>query len=193
MDVAAFVKPFLSSDELEEVRLWYRNLKHPPTHRLAICPRKRCGERAMRRTEDGSQIVFCDSCGWTCCELCLAKVEDSHEDCDPTAVVRLCRRYRRASDEIKSACEERWPWINNYAEAHFEDDLALKWVKENASRCPRCRVGIERSEGCFHMHCRECGTHFCYECGEELRQPYYGTHHCWEQNALNDRWFQFDD
>ena len=55
------------------------------------------------------------------------------------------------------------------------------WVQENANVCPNCRNAIERSEGCFHMNCTLCGTHFCYECGEEIFYPYYGTHHCWEE------------
>ena len=29
-----------------------------------------------------------------------------------------------------------------------------------------------------------CATHFCYECGQEIFYPFYGTHHCWEEQAM---------
>ncbi|KAM7193728.1 hypothetical protein V8F33_007662 [Rhypophila sp. PSN 637] len=35
--------------------------------------------------------------------------------------------------------------------------------------CPKCRTMIEKIDGCNHIHCTSCGTHFCYRCG---RAPY---------------------
>ena len=132
-------------------------------------------------------MVFCNTCGKAYCELCLNKNDDKscivqhgQHSCDETNILKLCRRYKHAKEEIKIKAEEKWHWLKEYASAR-EDDLSLSlWVSQNASSCPTCRAGIERIEGCFHMHCTLCGTHFCYECGEELRYPYYGTHHCWE-------------
>ena len=71
-------------------------------------------------------------------------------------------------------------WIKEYASSREMDASASLWVKEFASICPNCKNAIERSDGCFHMHC-VCGTHYCYECGEEIFYPFYGTHHCWER------------
>lgn len=31
--------------------------------------------------------------------------------------------------------------------------------------CPNCTTRIYRIEGCSHMKCRVCKTHFCYDCG----------------------------
>ncbi|KAM7190265.1 hypothetical protein V8F20_009772 [Naviculisporaceae sp. PSN 640] len=39
-------------------------------------------------------------------------------------------------------------------------------------RCPRCLIMVEKIEGCNHIHCVKCGTHFCYRCG---KAP-YGNH-----------------
>jgi len=83
------------------------------------------------------------------------------------------------NSKIKTACETKWPWLREYAAARYVEDSIINWVKNNASMCPGCRTGIERLEGCFHMNCTLCGTHFCYECGKELFPPFYGTHHCW--------------
>ena len=37
--------------------------------------------------------------------------------------------------------------------------------------CPKCRHGIQKSEGCDHMRCR-CGAEFCFICGAD----YQGKH-----------------
>jgi hypothetical protein len=67
------------------------------------------------------------------------------------------------------------------------DGEALQYVLENGQRCPNCQTGVERIEGCFHMKCPTCATHFCYECGTELFPPYYGTHLRWEDGGDTQR------
>ncbi|XP_033726495.1 uncharacterized protein DDB_G0292642-like isoform X2 [Pecten maximus] len=52
------------------------------------------------------------------------------------------------------------------------DKLLKSWAKVktgiewNAQQCPRCKVFIQRKGGCDHMTCKQCGTSFCYRCGE---------------------------
>ncbi|XP_060066313.1 uncharacterized protein LOC132546604 [Ylistrum balloti] len=53
------------------------------------------------------------------------------------------------------------------------DKLLKSWAKIktrgqdlNAQKCPRCKVFIQRNGGCDHMTCKQCGTSFCYRCGE---------------------------
>ena len=78
----------------------------------------------------------------------------------------------------------KWHWIKDYSQARldYEEQYAVDQYIEsgNAQRCPTCKAAIERSEGCFHMNCTNCGTHFCYECRDKIYPPYYGTHRCWE-------------
>lgn len=31
-------------------------------------------------------------------------------------------------------------------------------------RCPGCGLGTERRDGCLHMACPDCSTHWCYFC-----------------------------
>lgn len=46
------------------------------------------------------------------------------------------------------------------------DDLASVSLVVNDSRpCPRCGVFIHRAEGCSHMHCTHCGTHWDWNTG----------------------------
>jgi hypothetical protein len=106
--------------------------------------------------------------------------------CQPQGVMKFCRRYMAASKEIQGKCQERYPWIVSYSLFCQHDGEALQYVLENGQRCPTCQTGVERIEGCFHMKCPTCATHFCYECGTELFPPYYGTHHCWEEEEVRD-------
>lgn len=34
-------------------------------------------------------------------------------------------------------------------------------------QCPKCKIRVERNQGCDHMTCRF-GCHFCYRCGDEM-------------------------
>lgn len=56
-------------------------------------------------------------------------------------------------------CEE-------YKEMDSEDNkLFREYKKEHDVRdCPNCKVGIEKSEGCNHMECKNCGAHICWFC-----------------------------
>eukprot|EP00980_Cylindrotheca_fusiformis_P008631 scaffold1834_cov101-Cylindrotheca_fusiformis.AAC.2 len=137
------------------------------------------------------RLIFCDKCDKTWCELCLKRVyrnnnnnkttgskkkkkkkEDEDEDeqhtkenCESQRVLKFCRRYLRATDEQKELCQVKFPWITTYARARQEDIEAIRWIVENGQSCPSCTTGVERIEGCFHMKCPTCATHFCYECG----------------------------
>ena len=186
----------VSDDDRKKIFEWKYNLTYPYSHMLTQCPRKGCKSHGMRKVSSTllETMVFCDQCNVAFCELCIKKYKgreckDEHDChvCDEKLVLKLCRRYRNASNEIKIKAEEKWHWLKDYASSREEDISATLWVSENASRCPTCKTAIERIEGCFHMHCTMCGTHFCYECGDEIHYPFYGTHHCWEEgNLFND-------
>jgi hypothetical protein len=202
MLVIGCVKKLLPEEDMNKVRAWYKNLTQPPCWSLPQCMNKKCGkEGTMRRpTADNpihNHFVFCEECNVTWCELCLKKVlggkeaqryhydralqYHDEEECDPSLVIQFCQRYLASSDTIKAKCEARYPWIKIYANAQAHDAASMNWIQQHGQTCPLCKTGVERSEGCFHMQC-SCGAHFCYECGEELFPPYYGTHHCWERD-----------
>jgi len=35
------------------------------------------------------------------------------------------------------------------------------------ARCPHCRNGVDKTEGCNHISCK-CGNHFCYKCNSVI-------------------------
>ena len=168
-------------------------------------------DEIKRRTQvnalstSASSLITCDQCKKTWCELCLHRVEDGQEHehydrrgknsngsspstktnrCDPQTALKFCRQYLSASDEEQEEIQSKYPWIVSYAMFCEHDGAAVEYLQESGGqRCPNCRTGVERSEGCFHIKCLSCATHFCYECGDELFPPYYGTHHCWEEKG----------
>jgi len=58
----------------------------------------------------------------------------------------------------------------------MEELLTLKAISQDSQRCPRCHVTISRSEGCNHMKCTKCATHFCYKCGKILDSDHPYSH-----------------
>ncbi|KAJ8396258.1 hypothetical protein AAFF_G00021250 [Aldrovandia affinis] len=63
------------------------------------------------------------------------------------------------------------------------DKLLRHWAsviehgQRNAQKCPRCKIHIQRTEGCDHMTCTQCNTNFCYRCGEKYRHlRFFGDH-----------------
>nr|AAI54341.1 Si:ch211-208c9.4 protein [Danio rerio] len=63
------------------------------------------------------------------------------------------------------------------------DKLLRHWAsviergQRNAQKCPRCKIHIQRTEGCDHMTCTQCSTNFCYRCGEKYRHlRFFGDH-----------------
>ncbi|KAL0368894.1 UNVERIFIED_CONTAM: putative E3 ubiquitin-protein ligase [Sesamum calycinum] len=76
----------------------------------------------------------------------------------------------------RSFCAEcRVPWHSEftckefqklYAKRGGKDDKIVKQLakKKNWQKCPKCKIYVEKTEGCVHMTCR-CKYEFCYRCG----------------------------
>ncbi|XP_040206286.1 probable E3 ubiquitin-protein ligase RNF217 [Rana temporaria] len=80
-------------------------------------------------------------------------------------------------------CHSPWHEGVNCRDYKKGDKLLRHWANEiehgqrNAQKCPRCKVHIQRTEGCDHMTCSQCNTNFCYRCGERYRQlRFFGDH-----------------
>ena len=189
--VMGTVKPYLSMTDLDRVRTWYHDLKHPISQLLPQCLDCPEGKGVMRKLKIDDFVVVCNICGTMRCEYCIERVRGGDKEkkrmehlsssCNGVQTLKLARRYWRAEKHLQERCEARYPWIKTYAQARIEKALAIRdWLdKKEGQVCPVCSHGVVREEGCFHITCT-CGAHFCYECGEELFPPFYGTHHCWE-------------
>lgn len=121
---------------------------------IKTCPR--CSH-IYNRTESGvleihgkyGVMVECPDCKLTWCFDCQAPWHESIK----------CKDFRKGDNLLKSWAKEQ----------HFGH--------QNAQRCPRCKIYIERKGGCDHMQCTKCNTSFCYRCGDRyVDLKFFGNH-----------------
>ena len=39
-----------------------------------------------------------------------------------------------------------------------------RFIATFTKKCPKCMVNIEKNDGCNHMNCTHCNTHYCWKC-----------------------------
>uniref|UniRef100_J3N025 RBR-type E3 ubiquitin transferase n=1 Tax=Oryza brachyantha TaxID=4533 RepID=J3N025_ORYBR len=55
--------------------------------------------------------------------------------------------------------------VRAWTEKNALESKTASWVLENVKHCPRCRLPIEKNQGCMHMTCRPpCRHEFCWLC-----------------------------
>jgi hypothetical protein len=165
---------------MDIIAAWERGLHFSRCYSLDCCLSPACGTRENMRWRDEERLQeFCDSRQKTWCELCLKRTDQGlspglhhrrDQSCNDERILKFCRRYLKVTENKQKECLEKYPWLKVYATTFRQFDLssAKKWVREHGQLCPWCENRVERTEGCFHMQCNECATHFCYECGKEL-------------------------
>lgn len=113
------------------------------------------------------RIASCRMCGhsWhgrTRCGLDRGAIADRYSaalaENDDATVVDLERRYTR-------------PYLQHLVDATSASKEDRAWIQNNTKPCPQCRAPVFKSDGCNHIHCLNCGTHFCWRCGN----AYYGS------------------
>jgi len=106
------------------------------------CPRPGC-DKAVEYKKKGAKKVTC-ACGYSFCFGC------GLEDHDP------------------APCENVQTWM---AKCSKESDI-FKWLEEQkdnteVKNCTKCRIVIEKNQGCKHMTCRNCRHEFCWLCFQD--------------------------
>ncbi|PAV65355.1 hypothetical protein WR25_19287 [Diploscapter pachys] len=59
-----------------------------------------------------------------------------------------------------------------------QEDASKLTIKATTKKCPNCSVDTEKSEGCQHMHCTNCGLDWCFRCVKP-----------WTEDCQWDHWF----
>ncbi|XP_058591133.1 E3 ubiquitin-protein ligase RNF217 isoform X2 [Panthera onca] len=125
------------------------------------------------------------------CRVCLEDKPIKPLPCCKKAVCEECLKVYLSSQIQCPTCQFVWcfkchsPWHEGVSCKEYKkgDKLLRHWASEiehgqrNAQKCPKCKIHIQRTEGCDHMTCSQCNTNFCYRCGERYRQlRFFGDH-----------------
>ena len=132
----------------------------------------------------GDQHLACNVCSTPICigdlrELSQSDEETMNAKCSiamekymlkhATHTFRYCiscnRLFRGDIGSRVRTCSQKCLHI---AQTKENDQLFENYFKNNANskKCPndRCKINIEKNEGCNHMTCSKCQTHFCWLC-----------------------------
>lgn len=96
----------------------------------------------------------------------------AHTTCAVEYSERLALDYLEAAEGsvARSELERRYGRgnVEKVVRGYKSEKANMEFIKTHTTRCPRCEVAVEKSEGCNHMTCMRCGTHFCYRCGSKI-------------------------
>lgn len=109
-----------------------------PESQKLYCPFSNCSALLVNDLEVVISEVKCVACRRSFCAKCLV----------PWHIKLSCKKFQKLARQGRK--NERI--LRTLAERNL-------WQK-----CPRCRMYVEKIEGCMHINCW-CGYDFCYECG----------------------------
>lgn len=103
-------------------------------------------EKRASRTDD--LLAICEDCAYAFCIRCKQSWHGEFVRCRPKA--------------------------DNEGELTAEEQASLEYIRNWTRPCASCDAPAQKTEGCNHMICYRCNTHFCYLCSAWLdpRNPY---------------------
>lgn len=60
----------------------------------------------------------------------------------------------------------------------FKEFLSWLMITLSTTPCAGCNTLVNRSQGCNHMNCSRCKTHFCYSCGQSMSSGLHNEKLC---------------
>lgn len=82
---------------------------------------------------------------------------------NPKCRLAFCRTCYKSWHGPLQRCHPRDP-----TELSAEEKASYDYIAKNTSPCPYCNSPTSKTQGCNHMRCYQCDTHFCYLCGDWL-------------------------
>ncbi|KAJ3193690.1 E3 ubiquitin-protein ligase rnf14 [Irineochytrium annulatum] len=154
------------------------------------CPRPSCGVPVARQ-KDSDKLCICSRCSFAFCFYCHRTWHGVAQYCEIEHLGKLVQEYEESEGEKRKLLETRYG--RKRLEKIVEEEKNALWIKQNAQRCPRCGVGVERSSGCSHMTCSICGVHFCYLCSSTLNKDKPYDHFSSKTSRCYNRLFEGND
>ncbi|KXS21338.1 RWD-domain-containing protein [Gonapodya prolifera JEL478] len=155
---------------------------------ICFCPRPFCQAPAnIQESESGDQtgvrMATCTHCGFCFCAVCQRSWHgNSTKICNWRSFAPIVESYLKASQsgDITQVTflEKRYgeKMLRKMARDWENERESRKWLVENSKDCPECGLHVQKSDGCNHMTCSRCKTHFCYLCGAWLSPARPYTH-----------------
>lgn len=75
--------------------------------------------------------------------------------------------------EVCFTCGAQWHGRLKCNEAMDKEFFAWASKSGNVSNCPKCKVRVQKTEGCNHMTCRQCNYQWCWVCGGKYTSNHY--------------------
>ncbi|KAF7014260.1 unnamed protein product [Triticum aestivum] len=158
------------------------------------CPHPGCEAGAVEPSSCRGVIPpdLLDRWGFLLCELAVGakRVYCPYQDCSALLLADADTKEAIAEAECPH-CHQLFcarcgvPWHDGLGCEEFQklgqdergrNELLLRRLvgRKGWQRCPKCRMFVEKSEGCNYMKCR-CGNSFCYRCASKLSAE---NHYC---------------
>lgn len=115
---------------------------------------------------DAAPLMICDRCDYSFCAACREAYHPS------TRCVAQIHRLERLGlqDKLNGPSDK-----NQQRRKQLAEELeSLKLILSETVPCPKCKMPVSRTQGCNHMICANCTTHFCYRCGTDITDVGYG-------------------
>jgi ariadne-1 len=153
--------------------------------RALICPQPKCrvhadedkvralvGEAVREKfnqslvssyVENNKYLKWCAST--PCCgrAICSTTIEALDCKCHPDCGHAFC--FACGEDaHAPATCSMMEHWLRKCR----DDSETANWIESNTKKCPKkeCQTPIQKTDGCNHMTCNRCRTHFCWLCGQ---------------------------
>ncbi|KAF8332798.1 uncharacterized protein EI90DRAFT_3054460 [Cantharellus anzutake] len=180
----------------EEVTRWKwlkvkRDIERDPS--IVHCPLQFCqapvrppasandhspGEELSAYSIGWFKFRMCEGCGYSFCVFCRKSWHGPLIPCETHSTSAILKEYRSLpeSSQRRKALERsigRKNLQRMIAKAE-EEEMSQKYIEEFTTGCPKCHTRCEKSYGCNHMMCAQCGQHYCFLCGDYLNatNPY---------------------
>jgi hypothetical protein len=120
----------------------------------------------------------------------FACIECFRPECKKTSIYILNQKLDSNSFGIKcNFCKIAEFCLKCHLSSHAgdceaPDEAIQEYILKNTRQCPGCRINIEKSEGCNHMHCTQCNTDFCWLCGVRYDRNEINNHYINNNSAL---------
>lgn len=76
------------------------------------------------------------------------------------------------SEEVCFNCSQQWHGYFVGCNQNVDIGYSRWAINKDVQKCPKCRIRIEKDEGCNHMTCRSCQYEFCWIC-----RGHYSSNH----------------